>query len=134
LGDNRPPRPQTAELEKIADAYKKIAKEVRNKPVDEGGSSGAEPTHQHVINELALNPPSPHLLDAMRAVKAEAGELWDKVHKRIAKNLDLWLFEDENVPIALNITFSWVNNGKATRSRQIKVDVILPNSLAARYD
>lgn len=131
---NRPPRELTAELEKITDAYEDAVEHARAKPVAEGGSSGSEPRHQHVMNELALNPPSPHLLDAMRAVKAEAGELWDKVHKRIAKNLDLWAFEDENVPIALNITFSWVNNGKATRPRQIKMDVILPNSLAARYD
>ncbi|MGB0385818.1 MAG: hypothetical protein ACPGWR_13440 [Ardenticatenaceae bacterium] len=131
---NRPPRAQTAELEKITRAYEKAASRARSKSVAQGGSGGAEPTHQHVMNELALNTPSAHLNDAMLAVEAEPAENWDEVHGRMIENLELWKFEDQNVPIALDITFSWVNNGKATQPRQIRVDVILPNSLAARYE
>ena len=131
---NRAPREGTEELQQIAIAYEQAASRVRAKSVTEGGSGGAEPTHQQVMVELAVNPSSPYLSDAMFAVGAKAGDDSRKVHQRIIENQRLWQFEDENVPRALLITYSWVENGVLRGPHKETVSIILPSSLAARFD
>ena len=130
----RPPREGTTELEKIAKAYKQAVKQARIKPIEKGGSGGAEPTHQQVMHELALNPPSPHLNDAMLAIKAKLQDDWEEVYERILDNQQLWKSEDENVPRSLDITYSWVENGVTTRPRTVTIQIHLPNSLAAKFE
>lgn len=130
---NRPPRQETQELEQITVAYKKAVSRARAKAVVDGGSGGAEPTHQLVMRELALEPSSPHLSDAMLAVEAKPGENWRKVHQRIEANQRLWKFEDTNVPLALQIKYSWVENGVVKGPWQKTVCITLPSSLAARF-
>jgi len=130
---SRQPREGTTELSKIAQAYRQAAKRTSGKPIEKSGNGGAEPTHQYVMNELALNPPSPHLNDAMLAIEAQPWEQWRKVHQKIVENLQLWQSEDENVPRSLEITYSWVENGVTTRPRTVTIQIHLPNSLAARF-
>lgn len=130
---NRSPRKGTQELEKIADAYEEAVKGVKGKSLVARGSGRVEPTHQDIVIELALNSPSPHFHDAFVAVAAKPGEDWKKVHERIVLNQKLWEFEDQNVPQALNITYSWVENRVTTQARSVTVDIHLPNSLAARF-
>jgi hypothetical protein len=128
---NRPPRKGTEELKKIAQAYKKSAEELAAR------LRGARfmPTHQQVMNELARLE-VPHLESAMLAVTAELWEDWEDVYKRIVNNQQLWQFEDENVALALNITYSWVDasRGELDGPYQVTVPIILPTSLAARYE
>jgi hypothetical protein len=123
---NRQPRKRTEELRQIAEAYKKAAKLVKAKS---GGRR--EPTHLAVMSELAKNPPSPHFHDAMLAVSALDGEDWWRVHQRIERNLELWVFEDRNVPKALVIRYSWIENGIEYGPHEETVPIILPCSLAA---
>ena len=101
--------------------------------VAKGETEGAEPTHLAVMSLLAQNPPSPHLHDAMSAVYAKPGENWLNVHNRIAANQQLWEFEDQNVPKALQIRYSWVENGVLKGPYSETVSIVLPTSLAARF-
>jgi hypothetical protein len=139
---NRKPREGTEELRLIAEAYENAVESVRGKSVAEGGTGGAEPTHLAVMNELALHRPStdsasatsPHFHDAMSAVGAEPGEDWHEVYKRILKNQELWEFEDANVPLALQIRYSVVENGVRRGPFSETVSIVLPFSLAARFE
>lgn len=139
---NRKPREGTEELRLIAEAYENAVESVRGKSVAEGGTGGAEPTHLAVMNELALHRPSthsasatsPHFHDAMSAVGAEQGEDWHEVYKRIIKNQELWEFEDANVPLALQIRYSVVENGVRRGPFSETVSIVLPFSLAARFE
>lgn len=140
LGYNRQPREGTQQLQQIAIAYEEAVERVRAKSVAEGFD--AEPTHQQVMVELTLNSPaslraasaaSPHLHGAMSAVAAEPGEHWKAVHERIMENQKLWAFEDANVPQALLIRYSWVEDGVLRGPWQETVSIILPTSLAARF-
>ncbi len=128
---NRPPRKGTGELKKIANAYEKTALESSGN--SKGASGNGMLTHQQVMNELTRNSPSPHLDHAMSAVEAKNSEPWRLVHRRLVKNQLLWKFEDENVALALNITYSWIENGELYGSYEVRVANILPTSLAARY-
>jgi hypothetical protein len=85
------------------------------------------------MRELARKKPSPHLSDVMLAVAAEPGENWRKIHERIEANQRLWEFEDTNVPLALQIKYSWVENGVVKGPWQKTVSITLPSSLAARF-
>ena len=134
MGDNRQPRKRTEELQQIADAYWEAAKLA-------GSRSGLVPeidrsvlTHQQVMSEVAKNPPSAHLYDAMSAVSALDGEHWWQVYQRIERNLELWVFEDRNVPKALVIRYSWYENGIMYGPREETFSIILPSSLAARFE
>lgn len=130
---NRSPRPGTEELRKIAKAYKEAIEHATAKLIAEGGSQEAEPTHQDVINELGKNPPSPHLNEAFLAVAAKPRESWRKVHRRMVENQKLWQFEDQNVPRALLIEYSWIENGVTLELRKRIIVIDLPISLAARF-
>lgn len=127
---NRPPRKGSEELKKIAQAYKESAEELAAR------SRGARfiPTHQQVMNELARLE-VPHLESAMLAVGARTSDNWFIVYRKLEKNQELWQFEDDNVPRALNITYSWVDasRGELDGPHQVTVPIILPTSLAARY-
>lgn len=125
----RQPREGTAELEKIVEAYHNTAQRI----IAEANSESLEPTHQHIMNELALNPPLPYLKSAMLAVDSKPSEHWEAVHERLAKNLELWQSEDQNVPRALHTTYSWVEDGIATQPRSVTIQIDLPNSLAAKF-
>lgn len=129
---NRQPREGTEELQQIANAYWEVAKLIQAKEGAEGGR--AELPHQQVMNELAKNPPSAHLHDAMLAVTAKSGEDWLDVHDRIMANQQLWQVEDQNVPRALIIRYSWVENGVLRGPHEETVSIILPSSLAARFE
>ena len=124
---NRQPRERTEELRQIVEAYKKAAKLVNAK------SGRREPTHVAVMNKLAKNPPSPHFHDAMLAVSALDGEVWWQVHRRMERNLKLWVFEDRNIPQALVIRYSWIENGIENGQNEETVSIILPSSLSARF-
>lgn len=127
----RSPRKGTEELAEIIKAYQQMGEEASTRAVAEGLSHPI--THLDLMVKLALNSPSPHLDDAFVAIAAKPGEDWKKVHQRMVQNQQLWAFEDQNVPRALNITYSWVENGMTTQPRHVTVDIHLPNSLAARF-
>jgi len=129
---NRLPREGTEELGQIAQAYWQTGKLIQDRQEGKGGN--APLTHQQVMNELARNPPSPHLHDAMLAIEAKNRENWRKVLSRIKRNQALWAFEDANVPRALLIRYSWVENGVLRGPKQETVSIILPTSLAARFE
>lgn len=129
---NRPPRRGSAVLRQIAQAYEDAVDMVKAKSVTEDGKK--EPTHQQVMKELALNPPSPHLFDAMLAVSAKSGENWSKVHERVVVNQQLWEFEDENIPLALRIRYYWIENGVLVGPVEETVSIVLPSSLAAKFE
>ena len=131
---NRKPREGTEELRQIAIAYKEAAARVKAKLGLDDESRGVEPTHQHVINELADEPPSPHWPDAFVAIAAKKGENWRRVHRRMEENQQLWEFEDANVPLALQIRYSVVENGVRRGPFSATVEIILPFSLAARFE
>ena len=116
----------------IAIAYRETAKLLKVKSSAKGFD--AEPTHQQVMSELAQNPPSPHLHDAMLAVAAKNGDNWRQVHKRIEANQELWALEDANAPRALLIRYSWLENGVHRGPHEETVSITLPSSLAARFD
>ena len=130
---NRPPREGTKQLEQIAEAYWEAAKLIASRNGSAAEGFDGQPTHQQVMNELANEPPSPHLHDAMLAVAAELGEHWKAVHERIMENQKLWAFEDASVPRALLIRYSWVENGVLRGPWQETVSIILPSSLTARF-
>lgn len=132
--ENRLPRPGTEELRKIAKAYEEMADDLKAKLASPDESFVDEPTHQLMIKELAKNPPSPHLNNAFIAVEAEMWEPWTEVHRRIKENQKLWQFEDQNVPRALLIEYSWVENGVTVEARQRIVVIDLPHSLAAKFE
>lgn len=127
VGDfNRPPRKGTQKLKEIAQAYQKSAKELTARGASE------TPTHQQVMNEL-VRLDVPHLDDAMLAIAAKNSEPWRFVYRRLVKKQELWPFEDENVALALNITYSWLENGELDGPHQVTVPIILPSSLAAIF-
>ncbi|MGB0387859.1 MAG: hypothetical protein ACPGWR_23830 [Ardenticatenaceae bacterium] len=126
---NRPPRPGTEELRQIAQAYEDAAGRVKA----EARRGAAEPTHAQVMNELAKAPPSPHLSDACEAVEAKDEELWEEVYDRVVANQRLWVFEDQNVPLAFRITYSCVENGVLRGPYEETVSIVLPFSLGARF-
>jgi hypothetical protein len=129
---NRQPREGTEELRKIVIAYKEAAARARAKlAVD---SKRAEPTHQDVWGELTDQPPSPDWLDAFVAVAAKNGETWRRVHRRMEENQQLWEFEDINVPLALDIRYSIMENGRLKGPFSERVPIVLPFSLAARFE
>lgn len=129
----RTPRTGTVELLEITQAYKKAAKLVYAKSVAEGGGIGTEPTHLEVMRELALESPSPHLHDAMFAVTAKPTENWQQVYGRMSQNQGLWQFEDENVPRALELKYSWLENGILRGPWEDRLTIMLPTSLAAKF-
>ena len=129
---NRQPRKRTEELQQIALAYREAAELIKSKSVPEGGRR--QPTHLAVMSELAKNSPSAHLYDAMSAVSALDGEDWWQVHQRIEQNQKLWAFEDRNVPKALVIRYSWYENGIMYGPHEETFSIILPSSLAARFE
>jgi hypothetical protein len=128
---NRQPREGTEELRKIVEAYEKAGEEIESRLVAYGYPR--EPTHQQVMDELARNPPSPHLDDAFSAVEAKPSENWRMVYERAAANVDLWKLEDQIVAKALHITYFWFENGAPTRERNRTIVIDLPNSLAAIF-
>jgi len=123
-------RTGTKELLNIAEAYWKTGIQLNS--AQESGRR--EPAHQDVMNQLAKNPPSPHLHDAMLAVGAESQENWQKIHDRIIENQELWQFEDENAPLALRIKYSWIENGTLRGPHEVTIPIMLPTSLAARFE
>ena len=128
---NRQPREGTEELRKILEAYEKAGEELKARLVVLG--SRREPTHQEVMDELALNSPSAHLDNAFSAIEVKPSEPWRKVHKKLNKNHELWILEDQIVAKALHVTYFWFENGKPTRERKRTIVIDLPNSLAARF-
>lgn len=123
---NRQPREGSAELGKIAEVYEEVVKQI-------SVSLGHEPTHQEVMDKLALNPPSAHLHDAMLAIEAKPSENWEDVYKRVEKNQKLWELEDRIVANALHITYFWTENGIPTQPRKRTIIIDLPNSLDAIF-
>jgi len=128
---NRQPREATEELRKIADAYEKAGREIESRLA--AYEYAREPTHQEVMDELALNPPSAHLDDAMLAIEAEPSMPWRKVHKKLDKNHKLWKLEDQIVAKALHVTYFWHKNGAPTQQRNRTIVIDLPNCLAALF-
>lgn len=126
---NRTPREGTKELLKIAQAYWKTGLQLKSAQE----SNRRELTHQEVMDQLAKNPPSPHLHDAMLAVGAESQENWQEIHQRIIQNQRLWQFEDENAPLALRIKYWWIENGTLRGPHEETISIMLPTSLAARF-
>jgi hypothetical protein len=127
---NRKPRERTKELKKIVDAYEEVALRAAELRAGDGSSALM---HLDVMSLLAQNPPSPHLHDAFVAVKAKNRENWWRVHQRMKQNQQLWEFEDANVPLALQIRYSVVENGVLTGPFSETVPIVLPFSLAARF-
>jgi hypothetical protein len=128
---NRQPREESKELKVIANAYEDAALRANAELV--AGAANRIPTHLDVMSLLAQNPPSPHFHDAMSAVYAESGEDWLDVHEKLGANQELWEFEDQNVPKALLIRYSWMENGVLKGPYSETVSIVLPNSLAAKF-
>jgi len=129
---NRQPRKRTEQLRQITKAYEKAAKLVKGKLVAEGRRK--EPTHQQVMSALAKNPFSPYLHDVCFAVAAKNKETWPQVMRRMEGNQELWAFEDANVPKTLQIRYSWIEHGVLRGPWQETVSIILPTTLAARFE
>ena len=129
---NRQPREGTQQLQQIAIAYEEAVERVRARSVAE--DFDAEPTHQQVMSELAKEPFSPYLHDVCFAVAAQNKETWQQVMRKMEENQKLWAFEDANVPKTLHIRYSWIEHGVLRGPWQETVSIILPKTLAARFE